>query len=349
MTAPKRTLPSYKDLPDGTSYAVFGPGDQLGCLNLLTPDRVKAAADLVVTGEVVSLNAPLTWPDPPPFGEHGRGKPQHHIVTYTHQLDEYFDGFYPQSGSQWDGFLHQLDPETGKSFNDNDDQSVGIEVWAERGIVGRGVLLDIESWVRSKGRTLQWDARETFSVADLEGCAADQGVTVDEGTILLVRLGWESGYNAATPAEREAFAAAGASTLLPGLEGSVEIVERLWDWGVAAVATDAVALEAFPPDGRFIHVDLLTRLGIPIGEMWSLAKLAEACATAGRYEFLLASAPLNVPGWRRLDSECPCHPLRRPCAHLRMGTTADVSLGRCARHPPYPVAGTVSRGAYQTW
>lgn len=292
----RRTLPRYRDLPDGTSFAVFGRHDQLGCLNLLTPERVRAAAKLIISGRVVSLNGSLDWPDPPPFASvSGRAKPTRNVIRTENGRDEYLDGFYPQSGSQWDGFLHQRDPQRQAFYNGNTDETRGMQIWAEHGIVGRGVLLDVEGWVQTQGRSVDWTKREVFSVRDLEACALAQGTRIEEGTILVLRLGWESGFNSATPAQRQAFAEA-RTTLLLGIEGTNEMVERLWDWGVAAVATDSVALEAFPTAGRMIHVDLLSRLGIPIGELWSLGALAEACSAAGRYEFFLTSAPLNIPG-----------------------------------------------------
>jgi hypothetical protein len=73
----------------------------------------------------------------------------------------------------------------------------------------------------------------------------------------------------------------------------------LWDHHIAAVAADNPALEAWPPraeTGGFLHERLIPLLGMPIGELWQLGQLAEACLTEGRYEFFLTSAPLNVPG-----------------------------------------------------
>jgi hypothetical protein len=78
----------------------------------------------------------------------------------------------------------------------------------------------------------------------------------------------------------------------------------LWDLGLAAVAADNPALEVFPPgtggeevpdaEGRFLHFQLLPRLGLPIGELWDLDALADACAVDGRYDFMLTSAPLRL-------------------------------------------------------
>ena len=63
------------------------------------------------------------------------------------------------------------------------------------------------------------------------------------------------------------------------------------------MAADNPALEASPidPDER-LHTKLLNHLGVPIGELWWLDALAAACASDGRYDFLLVSAPLGVPG-----------------------------------------------------
>ncbi len=39
---------------------------------------------------------------------------------------------------------------------------------------------------------------------------------------------------------------------------------------------------------------LLPMLGMPIGELWDLDALAQACAADGRYAFLLTSAPIHL-------------------------------------------------------
>lgn len=44
-----------------------------------------------------------------------------------------------------------------------------------------------------------------------------------------------------------------------------------------------------------------------IGELWDLKELGEHCAKTGTYEFLLTSAPLNVPGGGCFTTQCPGH------------------------------------------
>jgi kynurenine formamidase len=78
------------------------------------------------------------------------------------------------------------------------------------------------------------------------------------------------------------------------------MAEWLWDGRVAAVAADNLALESFPLPSDFpddsLHGWLLAAFGMPIGELFALDELAEACALARQWSFYFTSAPLNVPG-----------------------------------------------------
>ena len=60
-------LPRYEDLPAAprggrSAWGLFGPDDNLGLVNLMTPDRVAAAARLVRTGQMFPLDLPLVVP-----------------------------------------------------------------------------------------------------------------------------------------------------------------------------------------------------------------------------------------------------------------------------------------------
>jgi hypothetical protein len=53
------SLPSVKDMPQGTAWGVFdkdGKKDIYGCLNLLTPDVIKEAYKEAKDGVSISLN-----------------------------------------------------------------------------------------------------------------------------------------------------------------------------------------------------------------------------------------------------------------------------------------------------
>jgi hypothetical protein len=45
-----------------------------------------------------------------------------------------------------------------------------------------------------------------------------------------------------------------------------------------------------------LHQYFLANFGMPIGEMWDLKALSEACAKRKKWTFFLTSAPLNYPG-----------------------------------------------------
>src|SRR4249920_2498910 len=54
--------PRWKNRPQGSTWGDFGPDDQLGRLNLLTPERVKRAVAEVKEGLVFCLSLPLDYP-----------------------------------------------------------------------------------------------------------------------------------------------------------------------------------------------------------------------------------------------------------------------------------------------
>lgn len=90
-----------------------------------------------------------------------------------------------------------------------------------------------------------------------------------------------------------------------GIEGSREMARWLWDRHFAAVVSDNMAVEAMPPmiDGveqplheLVLHQWCLSLLGIPLGELWDLKALSEACRESKQCSFLLTSSPLNYPG-----------------------------------------------------
>lgn len=292
-------LPAYCELPGGKSWGLWGEEDELGCLNLLTPERVAAAAKLARKGAVFPLNLRIDRPDPPLYG---RGAVRHTITGEGgNGRDDYLDNFWPQASSQWDSLRHIRHPELGWYNGMRDEQIIagpggklGIDGPARRGIAGRGVLLDV-----TRVRAVDYTSPEPITVADLEAARAKQRVELQTGDILLICTGWLDWYaRGSTPEQRQLMA--NRDTLqAPGIAATEEMAEWLWDHHVAAVAADNPALEAWPPRNRtggFLHHRLIPLLGIMIGELWWLDDLAKDCAADGVHEFFFTSAPLNVPG-----------------------------------------------------
>ncbi|MFO7191506.1 MULTISPECIES: cyclase family protein [Thermocrispum] len=311
-------LRARTDAPAGSAWGVFGADDELGTLNHLTPERVRAAAAAVRTGEVINLNLPLETFDPPvsPY----RKRLRHRVyANYAYHRDEYLDSFYPQASTQIDGFRHIGHPVFG-FYNGADpdrflpgDPYLGINRFTEHGIVGRGVLVDVDRYRRQQGRPINHGAAEAIPITDIAAAAEAQHVDFRPGDILLVRTGWLHRHlHELTPAERRIE----KETLrISGLLASEETVSWLWDHRFAMVAADNFSVEAFPaPDdspfvseaernGRvprtyagLMHNVLLPLLGLPLGELWDLDRLAERCAADGRWECLVVACPLNLTG-----------------------------------------------------
>jgi kynurenine formamidase len=299
-------LPAKEGAPEGSAWGLFGDDDQLGCLNLLTPERVVAAAKLVRKGVVFPLNLRIDEPNPPLFG---RGAPSVHLLEMGEGIarDDYIDNFYPQASSQWDGFRHIRHPRDGFYNSVSADEVVpgtgklGIENMAQRGIAGRGVLLDVARHLEKAGHPLDYTLNTLITKDMLSQCAKSQSVAVETGDVLIIRTGWLGWYlNEATVEQKQEMAGEAMTQLrFPGLGPDEEMAAYLWDLHIAAIAADNPALEAWPPgpdSGGFLHFRLIPLLGMNIGEFWYLEELAADCAADGVYEFMLTSAPLNIPG-----------------------------------------------------
>ena len=302
-------IPPFHALPrlpgNGVQHAwdVWGRGDNLGTLNRLTGPVVAAAAAYARTGERIGLSLPLGLPDPPFFGR----------MPFTHTFktmgpaawDDFLDGFYLQCSSQWDGLRHVGSSDGwygGWRAQPTDDvDTLGIHHWAARGIVGRGVLVDLAAYAAAADPGYDPFTRVAFRPADLAGALATQGTSLRAGDILCVRTGWADKYLTLSATERVALAAGMqdvAGYTSAGLAGSEEMAGFLWDSGIAAVPCDNPAVEVVPADRSdgFLHGRLIPGLGMAIGELFSFGDLAAACAREGRYEFMFVSVPLNLTG-----------------------------------------------------
>jgi hypothetical protein len=291
-------LPSYDDLPvregapEGSSWGVWGDHDVFGALNLLTPERVLAAARSIRTGRAFSLNPELTLPDPPLFG---RARVRHEVTGELGRgHDDLYHDWNTQASAQWDGFRHFAHHELGH-YGGVADEEHGIHFWAERGIVGRAVLADVARWRARQGRPIRPGETDPITADDLAQCLEDQGTAVETGDILLLRTGWMEWYRG-LDADARAECASVRMAPSAGLSG-LEMPRMLWDLHIAAIGADNPAVEVLPPleVTAMLHVQFLPMLGIPLGELWDLDELAEDCATAGTYDAFFTSAPLNMP------------------------------------------------------
>ncbi len=276
------------------NWGRWGADDERGTINLITPERIVAATQLVKRGAIFDLGIPFDANGPQPGG--GRINPVR-LMSETGADQDYHGGFHYaddyvfmplQSASQWDGLAHvYYDDQLYNGFPASDVSPHGarhcsIDKMA-KGIVGRGVLLDI---ARLKG--VEWlQAGEVITPDDLDAAAQRQGVTVGAGDILLFRTGWRTKF----VREKDPVAFMAGE---PGL--GLACAEWLHARDVAALASDNWAIEVLPgetEDVFSVHKVLIRDMGMTLGEILDLDELAADCEADGVWEFLLTAPPIK--------------------------------------------------------
>jgi kynurenine formamidase len=279
------------------TWGRWGPDDECGAANRITPETVLAAAATVRAGRRLSLALPLDRQGPQP-GNRVRVNPQHVMTrlpshTPEHRTFVAADAVYMplQAATQWDALAHVF--YRGQAYNGRGPETVtsagaahnSISALGSRGIT-RGVLLDVPG---SLGREYL-EPGEAIQDDDLQHCAAAQGVEVRAADLVMVR----TGHLGRRRGRWGDFVAGDA----PGL--GVSAARWLCEREVAAVATDTWAVEVFPHEVTDVlypvHVVLLVNAGIHLGEIWVLDELARDCAADGVYECLVSAPPLAIIG-----------------------------------------------------
>jgi kynurenine formamidase len=282
------------------NWGRWGPDDEMGTVNLITPERVAAAAKLVKRGAIFDLGIPFDRNGPQPgsdrfnpirlMSETGHGQEGRFRGAFHYADDYVFMAL--QAASQWDGLAHVFyDDQLYNGFpageiGPHGSKRCSIDKMA-KGIVGRGVLLDI---ARLKG--VDWlQAGEVITPEDFDAAIKAQGVEIQSGDILFFRTGWRTKFKR----EKDPVA---------WMAGEPGIGLACADWlrarDVAVIASDNWAIEVFPgedPENDVpVHMVLIRDMGMTLGEILDLDELAEDCANDGVYEFFLAGPPIKFTG-----------------------------------------------------
>ncbi len=287
-----------------SNWGRWGPDDEIGTANFITPETIAQAARLVKKGQVLSLAVPLnprtpTDPSRPPmqhFVRSARLRVADHGWGGESEFADDWISMSPQTGTQWDGLCHAF--REGKIYNGYDaGRAINPHIGARKCsidrlatyFITRGGLLDV---AKSKG-VEHLPGGYAVTAADLDGAARVQGVDVRRGDALLIRTGWVPFWYRATAKERETF-----YDVAPGL--GMSTAEWLEAREVACIGVDNVAVEVVPAeDGKSmlpLHPILIRDLGLTIGELFWLEDLAKACAEDRSYEFLFVGQPLRITG-----------------------------------------------------
>ncbi|KAK9465657.1 hypothetical protein V1512DRAFT_248932 [Lipomyces arxii] len=313
-TKPGEFLPTLLELMDSNPENVpketawiWGAEDEVGRLNLLSPELVKKVSQTEAKfGLVASLNWDITLPLHPPFARPAlkyeiQANPNALIHDDTVVMNT-------QSGSQFDGFRHFGHISCQVMYNGltreeivgpNATTRCGMQACSKHGIVGRGVLLDFARWAETKGIEFDPFKRYGITLEQLKEIASYQGVEFQFGDILLIRTGWMEKYNklltAGKISELEQTGAASPEAI--GIDQGDEMKFWLHDQYFSVVGGDQPAFEAWPArTPQSLHEYLLACWGVLIGETLDLEHLAEICASTDKYSFLFMSAPFNSPG-----------------------------------------------------
>lgn len=237
----------------------------------------------------------------------GRKRFEHHIkwVAPDNAFDDEYH-FNPQQSSQWDGLRHHNAPApdgqtkvfyggtTAAEIQDTNNSRIGIGHWAKKGIAGRGVLIDYLSWAEKNGISVNALEQHTVFLDDVLAIARECNISFQRGDIFFLRVGLTKTWEKMNDDEKMAYSLQ-RTPKHAGIEQSERVLRFVWDNHFAAVASDAVSFEVFPPlQPEFdLHHHLLAGWGLPIGEMFDLEELAGICKTLGRWTFFVSSSPLN--------------------------------------------------------
>jgi kynurenine formamidase len=271
----------------------WGPEDERGALNHLTPERVAAATHLVRDGTSVTLSLLLNTeravdcPKPADHymtdGDAGSGA-LHFNKDYV-GLDYHNDGHthidalchVAFEGAMYNGRRADKVTTEGSTVNT-------IEV-LKAGLVGRGVLLDIP-----RHRGVPWlEPGEHVFPDDLEDAERGQGVRVQPGDILLIRTGHVRRLAELGP-WKTAEAKAGLHPTAMKFVAARDVA-ALGSDGNSDTAPSTTQGVAFP-----IHVLAIVAMGVHLLDYLQFEDLRHACDEAGRWEFLFAAAPLRITG-----------------------------------------------------
>ena len=303
----ERSLPTQEEvvsyLKDRRNWGRWGNDDEVGAIDLVTPEKGVAAAGLVRSGRSVSLSMPFPktpGPGNPTPAQHSMNKIA--FGTGGAAMDFYGIYYHGYHATHLDALCHIWDSDA--MWNGRDPANEidyggarfgGVEKWRD-GISTRGVLLDVprhrgKPYVTSESPVHGWE---------LEDSARSQGVSLEPGDALVVYCGrgaWQADHptTAYGPAEITTLPYESLTQLQrPGLHASC--LPFIRDHDASVLVWDMQYSLPIGYDVTWSVHGVILAYGVAILNNALLGPLARACAEEGRYEFMLTIAPLNVEG-----------------------------------------------------
>jgi putative cyclase len=272
-----------------SNWGRWGPDDQRGTLNLITPEKTRQAAGLVKDGVSVLLQHFVEWK---PGIDSWRATPAERWNTSA-GIDAWSFGLHDGTLSHMDALCHYWGAKSSPSARTPGDERVIFNGYPFRadekgcqdlaldrmgpGYVTRGILFDMPLL---KG--VEWLEPSTpIFVSDLEAWEKFAGVKIGPGDVLLVRAGRWAKRSKEGPWN---YADGGA-----GLHASV--VPWLHARGVALLVGDAV--NDVQPSGveginRPVHQMSIVLMGLPTVDNGYLEDVAREARARKRWEFMVS-------------------------------------------------------------
>ncbi|CCH07060.1 cyclase family protein [Achromobacter xylosoxidans] len=293
----------------------WGPDDEIGRLNLITPASRAAVMSRVVGDKVYDLATEYyvgmpSWQDAgdphyqfwmthTPRGTEvddpmGVGKDMNAMRSYTGTAFS----MYSHTGTHIDALNHF--GIHGRIWNGfRADEHLGDRGWKRTGIekfpplVARGVLIDVAAL---KGVDMLPDSYR-ITRQDLKAALARQKTALQQGDIVLIRTGRMKLYD-----DPAAYMAKPPGM---GLDAARYLVE---EGGAMILGADNLSFETFPSevadDYVPLHTYLLAQQGVPIIELAALDELSRDKV----YEFAFIGGPLKIRG----GDAAPLRPVAMP-------------------------------------
>jgi len=273
------------------TWGRWGPGDNKGASNLITPEKVRSATDLVQNGIVVSLAPPVPQVVAADVNENGLFHRTTNRITDGGTTDTYEVSYHGLTVAHMDAWCHFF--ENGQMYNGipvegnlNPEEGCkqgSIMNWKD-GVATRAVLYDI---AQLKG--VEWvEPGVPITRADLEAWEEMSGVRAGPGDVVLLYIGrWKR--REAEGAWRDQVAGYYADTI-PWIH------ERM-----PAFLGHDFNIDWNPRPGwegmrNPVHVAVLNWMGVGIVECLDLEQAVATARELNRYEFMITFAPLPVEG-----------------------------------------------------
>jgi len=294
MSLADRTVPppdefnAYKER--FSNWGRWGDDDQLGTLNHITADTRRYAAGLVSDGRTVSCARPLAT-EKIMSGERNANPAEHRMSVGPMGSSDYIGVSYHGFANTHIDALCHIFADEGKLYNGRPASDVteagavsnSVDHW-HHGIVTRGVLYDVP-----RHRGVDFVALdEPVHGWELTDIGAAEGVEPRPGDAVLVRCG-STEFWAANPDFTPVWQAPGLHATV--LEFLYETDASLLGWDLMEAPHQGYDAAALP-----IHSTAIPYMGMPLLDNADFDELAATCAEAGRWEFQLVIAPLNVIG-----------------------------------------------------